>query len=161
MPPASRVRLFFFQAEGGIRDLTVTGVQTCALPIYGPTTEKRDAAHRPVARDRQVRQQDVIARVAGVFDRAHDAHIELSGGEQLVELGRRASHEIGRERDDAPVDAAVHRVAVDVADAPDSHSTPSTAESTGSPRCPRARARRRWEIWNVGPSGPCGLPTSS
>src|SRR2546430_6145509 len=26
--------LFFFQAEDGIRDLTVTGVQTCALPIY-------------------------------------------------------------------------------------------------------------------------------
>src|SRR2546430_7467074 len=27
---------FFFQAEDGIRDLTVTGVQTCALPIYDP-----------------------------------------------------------------------------------------------------------------------------
>src|SRR2546430_4443164 len=26
-------RIFFFQAEDGIRDLTVTGVQTCALPI--------------------------------------------------------------------------------------------------------------------------------
>src|SRR2546430_8316219 len=26
---------FFFQAEDGIRDLTVTGVQTCALPIFG------------------------------------------------------------------------------------------------------------------------------
>src|SRR5688572_21346231 len=26
---------FFFQAEDGIRDLTVTGVQTCALPISG------------------------------------------------------------------------------------------------------------------------------
>src|SRR2546430_7579282 len=26
--------LFFFQAEDGIRDLTVTGVQTCALPIF-------------------------------------------------------------------------------------------------------------------------------
>src|SRR5690606_27384289 len=25
---------FFFQAEGGIRDFHVTGVQTCALPIY-------------------------------------------------------------------------------------------------------------------------------
>src|SRR5205085_3855653 len=25
---------FFFQAEDGIRDLTVTGVQTCALPIW-------------------------------------------------------------------------------------------------------------------------------
>src|SRR5688572_32850169 len=27
---------FFFQAEDGIRDLTVTGVQTCALPIFAP-----------------------------------------------------------------------------------------------------------------------------
>src|SRR2546427_7324418 len=27
------VLFFFFQAEAGIRDLTVTGVQTCALPI--------------------------------------------------------------------------------------------------------------------------------
>src|SRR5687768_17844808 len=25
---------FFFQAEDGIRDVAVTGVQTCALPIY-------------------------------------------------------------------------------------------------------------------------------
>src|SRR3989475_2319601 len=31
---ATSLRLFFFfQAEDGIRDLTVTGVQTCALPI--------------------------------------------------------------------------------------------------------------------------------
>src|SRR5256886_5490365 len=30
-----RVFFFFFQAEDGIRDLTVTGVQTCALPICG------------------------------------------------------------------------------------------------------------------------------
>src|SRR2546430_12484163 len=27
--------IFFFQAEDGIRYLTVTGVQTCALPISG------------------------------------------------------------------------------------------------------------------------------
>ena len=25
---------FFFQAEDGIRDWSVTGVQTCALPLY-------------------------------------------------------------------------------------------------------------------------------
>src|SRR2546430_5812376 len=31
----SGLLFFFFQAEDGIRDLTVTGVQTCALPIYG------------------------------------------------------------------------------------------------------------------------------
>src|SRR5438270_5318142 len=30
---AVRASRFFFQAEDGIRDLTVTGVQTCALPI--------------------------------------------------------------------------------------------------------------------------------
>src|SRR5258706_10945233 len=33
---------FFFQAEDGIRDWSVTGVQTCALPIY--TTD--DLRHR-------------------------------------------------------------------------------------------------------------------
>src|SRR3712207_7036230 len=30
----SGIALFFFQAEDGIRDIGVTGVQTCALPIY-------------------------------------------------------------------------------------------------------------------------------
>src|SRR6266853_1682661 len=34
---------FFFQAEDGIRDLTVTGVQTCALPISPPAA--RAAGH--------------------------------------------------------------------------------------------------------------------
>src|SRR5258708_28404358 len=28
------IRFFFFQAEDGIRDDLVTGVQTCALPIF-------------------------------------------------------------------------------------------------------------------------------
>src|SRR2546421_11434143 len=39
------VIFFFFQAEDGIRDLIVTGVQTCALPIY------------------QVRQQEAVRRL--------------------------------------------------------------------------------------------------
>src|SRR5256885_7469589 len=34
---------FFFQAEDGIRDYKVTGVQTCALPIYGVGEERRRA----------------------------------------------------------------------------------------------------------------------
>src|SRR2546430_10323430 len=33
--------LFFFQAEDGIRDLTVTGVQTCALPISHSPSPRR------------------------------------------------------------------------------------------------------------------------
>src|SRR5205809_1799756 len=32
--PQPVVHPFFFQAEDGIRDVAVTGVQTCALPIY-------------------------------------------------------------------------------------------------------------------------------
>src|SRR5216684_7591925 len=38
---------FFFQAEDGIRDVAVTGVQTCALPIYPHAPATPDAArHR-------------------------------------------------------------------------------------------------------------------
>src|SRR5690625_7111714 len=42
---------FFFQAEDGIRDGHVTGVQTCALPIFGEVNgPSRHARHgTPVA----------------------------------------------------------------------------------------------------------------
>src|SRR5688500_20181878 len=40
---------FFFQAEDGIRDYKVTGVQTCALPIsWEPLSEADRAAIGPV-----------------------------------------------------------------------------------------------------------------
>src|SRR5258706_3038503 len=45
---------FFFQAEDGIRDWSVTGVQTCALPIYpatgltSPTTGIVSVYRRPL-----------------------------------------------------------------------------------------------------------------
>src|SRR5690348_9109854 len=35
--------LFFFQAEDGIRDGRVTGVQTCALPIFTGDAEKKNS----------------------------------------------------------------------------------------------------------------------
>src|SRR5262249_59144462 len=37
------VELFFFQAEDGIRDWSVTGVQTCALPISALADPKLNA----------------------------------------------------------------------------------------------------------------------
>src|SRR5215211_2386326 len=37
---------FFFQAEDGIRDHCVTGVQTCALPILGARSLSRQASKR-------------------------------------------------------------------------------------------------------------------
>src|SRR5947209_18655708 len=35
---------FFFQAEDGIRDIGVTGVQTCALPIFALQVESIETA---------------------------------------------------------------------------------------------------------------------
>src|SRR2546430_11124745 len=43
---------FFFQAEDGIRDLTVTGVQTCALPIFEIAAGGQTAAGLPEDRGR-------------------------------------------------------------------------------------------------------------
>src|SRR5256885_11659569 len=56
--------LFFFQAEDGIRDYKVTGVQTCALPIsraWRTATTQRflitSQSRKPKVRPSQVRQQ--------------------------------------------------------------------------------------------------------
>src|SRR2546430_14520727 len=65
---------FFFQAEDGIRDLTVTGVQTCALPISGAVTPGSDSA-RGVQR---------IARSAG----AVSLNPRRSGERRVGEEGR-------------------------------------------------------------------------
>src|SRR5690606_34300147 len=70
-------KTFFFQAEDGIRDFHVTGVQTCALPISGRpagAVRRRLAAgghrlHRPLARGTRrsaVRTPPRLARVAPV-----------------------------------------------------------------------------------------------
>src|SRR2546430_6603171 len=64
---------FFFQAEDGIRDLTVTGVQTCALPIY--ITKKTTGL--------QKLNSDAGQRVVNNYgDR-----VERSGGEVKVKIG--------------------------------------------------------------------------
>src|SRR5256885_9453354 len=41
------VFFFFFQAEDGIRDYKVTGVQTCALPIFQLAVRPRAARAKP------------------------------------------------------------------------------------------------------------------
>src|SRR5438445_5527595 len=44
----SLVSIFFFQAEDGIRDIGVTGVQTCALPILFINTASVAALDRVI-----------------------------------------------------------------------------------------------------------------
>src|SRR2546430_7390217 len=48
---------FFLQAEGGMRDLTVTGVQTCALPIFPPASP-----HAPGASVRNCHRDSALPR---------------------------------------------------------------------------------------------------
>src|SRR5689334_19015374 len=64
--------IFFFQAEDGIRDGTVTGVQTCALPIsprHGSAAD-RVRARRNASNGRTHRLRDVLDRGN---DRRHEA----------------------------------------------------------------------------------------
>src|SRR3989449_8029528 len=42
--------VFFFQAEDGIRDVAVTGVQTCALPISTPSASAAAVSQRELTR---------------------------------------------------------------------------------------------------------------
>src|SRR6266568_8631135 len=53
---------FFFQAEDGIRDGTVTGVQTCALPI--------SPADRPVGKAPMVGRDREMSLLASLWERA-------------------------------------------------------------------------------------------
>src|SRR3712207_8603290 len=62
------VLYFFFQAEDGIRDMGVTGVQTCALPICPEVPEevavrvaRRPLGYRPLPLD----HQGTVARLPG------------------------------------------------------------------------------------------------
>src|SRR5260221_3723060 len=48
--PSVTCVVFFFQAEDGIRDHCVTGVQTCALPILGRVARNDLPCHESVSR---------------------------------------------------------------------------------------------------------------
>src|SRR5262249_58566242 len=83
---------FFFQAEDGIRDWSVTGVQTCALPIFlGP--RRKGTARRPLERRAAPRQAPLDAGREG------PARQPLAAGRpgRLPRVPRRRSQsEIGR-----------------------------------------------------------------
>src|SRR5256884_7381841 len=57
---------FFFQAEDGIRDVAVTGVQTCALPIYAQSR----------AFEEVFRRQGLRYKLVGGFSFYHRAEVK-------------------------------------------------------------------------------------
>src|SRR5690349_22775283 len=72
---SSFLYFFFFQAEDGIRDLYVTGVQTCALPIYPAECQCGSARAGDRLRAHPVQQ---LARQDRKSTRLNSSHVEIS-----------------------------------------------------------------------------------
>src|SRR5690606_40502817 len=87
--------LLFFQAEDGIRDFHVTGVQTCALPIYLPPLG-------PVYVETGFMANRVASRTASAEDMMlqHETPLVLwsnkRGAERGTEIGRASCRERGK-----------------------------------------------------------------
>src|SRR2546430_4931730 len=87
--------VFFFQAEDGIRDLTVTGVQTCALPISAGAGH-RAAFHEDLARGGVLEpgehlEDRGLAAAAGAEEAEELAGFDLDG--EVLEIGRASCRE--------------------------------------------------------------------
>src|SRR5688572_33253415 len=78
---------FFFQAEDGIRDLTVTGVQTCALPISLAQAAADVVVRRPGTS--VCTQRELVERLG-----RHDGTSEHS---QLARIVRSEERRVGKE----------------------------------------------------------------
>src|SRR2546422_3566266 len=88
------VVFFFFQAEDGIRDVAVTGVQTCALPISVDS-----AVHAAAAEQRGIRRVDdgvdrLLRDIAlDSFDLRHGASYPSPVWVNRLEIGRASCRE--------------------------------------------------------------------
>src|SRR5438876_1478717 len=86
---------FFFQAEDGIRDGRVTGVQTCALPI-SVRLGRRAEAERRGERGRVAFEVAVHGRYAEA--RGHERHAGIEGEPVTAPLRRRHARDLAHER---------------------------------------------------------------
>src|SRR2546430_10851317 len=82
---------FFFQAEDGIRDLTVTGVQTCALPISFNTLLYRFSGDEDIAVGSPVagRSHVELERLIGFFTNTLVLRTRLGGNPTFRDLIKR------------------------------------------------------------------------
>src|SRR2546430_10109491 len=83
---------FFFQAEDGIRDLTVTGVQTCALPICTTNPARNTATVLPA---RLVAEGELLEASGRSTERPASPFpsIRILDEEALFEIGRASCRE--------------------------------------------------------------------
>src|SRR5207249_4972463 len=95
---------FFFQAEDGIRDRNVTGVQTCALPIYALVAFTREAWEElqvvPGAADQLL---DAAERALARAESPSGAYPRVAGGSLLEATGLAKSYKGRRVVNDVSV----------------------------------------------------------
>src|SRR5688500_20356256 len=90
--------LFFFQAEDGIRDYKVTGVQTCALPISLSTgVESAHLRGRDVPIHVLVQREAAVRRLLELLVEPFDADFEI-GRASCRERGYIEEGEVSEER---------------------------------------------------------------
>src|SRR3712207_9538288 len=83
---------FCVQAEDGIRDIGVTGVQTCALPIFSSTRGSPATFRTPYSGLMELRKPDAAARVSSATNRATSGFgpvaVTRSGERRVGQEGR-------------------------------------------------------------------------
>src|SRR2546421_6371252 len=85
---------FFFQAEDGIRDLIVTGVQTCALPIF--LREQKLSATQLVDPTTAIRIGKLVAAEATLVVTVNESPKSVEAYAQLIsteKIGRASCRE--------------------------------------------------------------------
>src|SRR2546430_1098115 len=98
---SSRCFFFFFQAEDGIRDLTVTGVQTCALPIFviqGSSQNSVNAAPQASASAPGMASAQSNANIDPLKEADIRSLMELPGARDMVADGANNAIEQAREK---------------------------------------------------------------
>src|SRR5260370_22806035 len=89
---------FFFQAEDGIRDSSVTGVQTCALPIFRAAFRRQHIGARNSARTTILTARIVETGMPDIVrDNKAQHRFEMNAGDDTRSEERRVGKE-GRSR---------------------------------------------------------------
>src|SRR5216684_8165560 len=91
---------FFFQAEDGIRDVAVTGVQTCALPILLKVTDRAMSAEYKSSGSATTLAREVSFTTSTVLDTRSGSTLRTACGrtmkasvcETVSPVERAASH---------------------------------------------------------------------
>src|SRR5260370_30228363 len=89
--------IFFFQAEDGIRYSSVTGVQTCALPIWPGRGERPDPRRAGVGLACGKGRAKRLQRGADLDVLLDPAHVGLDHGEAAVGVARSEERRVGKE----------------------------------------------------------------